>query len=651
MSRRTLVTTSFKTPYVSLDLVSFLKSRQVTPFQIFNDVIMPDFEGHISKGNLSTNNDENHDIKSKLQAIQNDLIYIGEACKRLQIWEDDVNSAIKELALQSLDDAFKERTSALENSDRTNVLQNKLDRTCSIVSRLKKLVYSPSVKFSSDNLQLSNTPTIGKEQQSLNTEDIEEIYNGLDETLKQCFLCFSVYPEDAVIKKKVLIHWWVGEEFIETLSKEGKTAEETGDEIFKLFVEKSLIQPVYKMRRPGADSCSMKPTTREAVIKLAKKAEFFTAHTNGNPTDELSSSKRSCLVRTVEGSNIRELPFHLSQENIKSIINVSDHNLYFRSKWFSKIRNIKVLQLGRWQSSAEHLIEVEDSEFLKHLKSMRLLRYLSLQGVSRITELPSSICKARNLRILNLNGCSDLEKLPHGIGSLKSLTHLNMHECYLISCMPKGLASLSQLQVLEGFVISKSRFGGHDCKLEDLSKLENLRKLSIRIDIKEAKTAERELDSLETFKNLRSLSISWSYDNSANQNLQRVPSEKQTRMENITTPPSIASDSPLTCVLEKLDLHYFPGSNMPDWLKPKLLGKVKKLYIKGGKLSDFCHSSAKCGQWTNVQMVHLKLLDELQMDWTMLKNRFPNLTYLEIYKCPKLSFDQCDEKGVWKRAD
>ncbi|KAK9936224.1 hypothetical protein M0R45_013075 [Rubus argutus] len=667
MSTRTLATTSFKTPYVSLDLLSFLKSGQVTPFQIFNDVIMPDFKDHISRGNNSDEQDDLIPISNETQRllgeIQDALIPISEACRRLQQGEYAVSQAVKELAFQSLDDAFKERTKVtLENSTgRSNFLWNKLNRTRSIVFRLKELVCSPSpspsVMLNDDNLKPSDT---GEELQGLNKEKIEAIYNDLDERLRPCFLCFSVFPEGAVIKKKVLIHWWVGEGFIDTLATGGgNTAEAMGNQFFEEFLGKGIIEPVYKKRRPSADSCKMQPPIRDAVIELAQEYGFFDFDNSGNPTEDFSSSQRACLVRTIEGSNVRELPFRSGQEKVRSLINVNEPHLYFRPNWFSKMKSLKVLQLGKWQRSEQHLIEVENCEFLKGLKNMKDLRYLSLRGVSRITELPASICKARNLRILNLNGCCDLEKLPKGIGSLKNLTHLDMYECYLISSMPKGLALLSQLQVLKGFVISKAKTGGQDCKLADLSKLQNLRKLSIHIDRKLAKTAESELNSLTEFKKLRSLSISWSriYGKPATQTLHRTLhrtlAKKITSMPKLTKQPSmapiIAPDSPLPLLLEKLDLHYYPHSNMPNWLRPVLLRNLKKLYIRGGSLSDLCHSGIEC-RWT-VQMVRLKFLDELQMDWGKLQNLFPNLNYLEISECPKLKFDQCDENGVWKRAD
>ncbi|KAM1005007.1 hypothetical protein ACFX13_005171 [Malus domestica] len=685
MSTRELFTTSFQSPYVSLDLLSYVKSGQVTPFQIFNEVIMPDFQYHISKdkpllekhkSSSSTNSEEDYSsgYLQTLQKIQSDLIYIGKACSRLKQWEDLVNGAIRELVLQSLDDAFKERTETLENSTKTNFLHNKLDRVLKIISSLKESLQLPSVNLNSESFRLSMTRAEDNlhhslaELQEVNSHNItgessafketEAAYKDLDENRQHCFLCFSVFPENAIIKKKVLVHWWVGEESID---------EKMANEFFKEFTEKGLIKPVYKKRRPSADSCTMDPSTRYAVIRLAEKAQFINFNTDGNPTEYFTCSRWECLVKTEEGSSILELPFHLKQENVLSMINVNEPDLEFRPDWFSKMKNVRVLQLGRWQSSAEHLIQVEDSDFLKGLKNMRHLRYLSLRGVSGITELPAAVCKLSNLRILNLNGCLNLEKIPRGIGSLKNLTHLDMYECYLISHMPKGLALLSQLQVLKGFVIDEPKpagGGSQPCKLADLSRLQHLRKLSIHVDVNKMSDAvKRELISLADFENLRSLSISWSrlYGHRKPQPLQRRLTNKlaslsklKSTKSSLSSMPPVSSSTPSVSpwrpvLLEKLNLHYFPDSKIPDWLMQWKLDELKKLHIRGGKLSDLRHRE-QC-QW-KVEVLRLKFLGELQMDWPSLQELFPKLNYLEIYKCPKLiSSMPCDHEGVWEKAD
>lgn len=682
----------------------------MTPFQVFNEVVLPDFLRHLSKGkqflpppeiegNHSngivndtaesiTEEDEfsssnNH---SKLQAlvdkIHTDLNYIKKACGKLQQWETHVNCDIKGLILQSLDDAFKERTERSEMTLRTNfaVLHNKLIKTSETISDLKNSICSPpelsSIDLDSDSFKCSNLSMTRKDlcQGIVNWpielpvvnisrtiayastfEEIQAIYSELDITMKLCLLCFSVFPENAIIKKKVLVHWWVGEGFIDSSCSGGKTVEEMGNGNFKDLIAKRIIEPVYKKRRPGADSCKMEPSIRYAVIMLAERAGFINFDCDGNPTANFSGCRRACLVRTNDGSSVEDLTysFHLKQENIQTLFNVSEPYLNFNLDWFSKLKYIKVLQLGRWKNSVKHLIAVEDSEFLKGLKCMKHLRYLSLRGVSRITELPESICKLRNLRILNLNGCRDLEKLPDGIGSLEKLTHLDMYECYLISHMPKGLGLLSELQVLKGFVIGESNSGGQYCKLDDLTKLEKLKTLRIHVDkTKKTCTAERELSCLERFKKLRSLSISWSriYGSfvPSQKGLQRMLTKRLTKSVKPMRQPQVAPASPsLPVSLEKLDLHYFPDSVMPEWLTPGRLKNLKKLYIRGGELSDL-RQEENCCQWT-VKVLRLKFLSKLKMDWRELRALFPYLVYMEKFKCSQLSFSPCDESGVWEK--
>jgi Leucine-rich repeat (LRR) protein len=648
--------------YVSLDLLSYLESGQTMPFHIFADVVMPDFRHHLSKFQPHSERDCLHGM---FEEIGKDLYYIKEACGKVKQWEDLVNNEIKELIIQCFDDAFKDGTEALETPRRTNFLQDKLEKTQNVVSKLRTQIFSlpelSSVNLDSGSFKRSSFSMRDDrpvEQRDQNMIQFQAVYNRLKPGPKKCLLCFSVFPENAVIKKKVLVHWWVGEGFIDSPSSEGKTAEETGNEFFRDFISKGIIEPVNKKkRRPSSENCKMEPSIRNAVIDLAKADGFFCFHTEGNPTANSCDSRRACLVKTEKGSSLRQFnySFHLKKDEVHTLFNVNEPYLDFKVDFFLKMKCAKVLQLGRWEASANQLVEVEDAGFLKGLKNMKDLRYFSLRGISRITEIPDSICRLSNLRILNLNGCQNLEKLPDGIGSLKMLTHLDMSECYLISHMPKGLALLSQLQVLKGFVIRKPRRGGHYCKLVDLAKLENLRKLGIHVDRTHAES-EEELRSLREFRSLRSLSVAWSqiYNSSTPRNeaaIQRIVSLRPKLIKKISslrstpdpTTPASTSPPPLAS-LAKLGLQYFPGPKMPDWLGRLDLQNLKKLYVRGGNLSDL---RSEVYHPETVEALRLKYLPELQMNWRGLQALFPKLTYLEKVECPKLSLFPCDENGEW----
>ncbi|KAL7213215.1 hypothetical protein ACSBR2_015840 [Camellia fascicularis] len=110
--------------------------------------------------------------------------------------------------------------------------------------------------------------------------------------------------------------------------------------------------------------------------------------------------------------------------------------------------------------------------------------------------------------------------------------------------------------------------------------------------------------------------------------------------------------------LEKLDLRCFPEKTLPKWLMLGNLKSLKKLYIREGKLQDLCHiqevlydnrrvAQQEKQKWA-VKALCLKYLRELKMDWSEIWDLFPDLSYLEKVKCPKLSFFPCNNRGVWR---
>ncbi|THG17403.1 hypothetical protein TEA_029776 [Camellia sinensis var. sinensis] len=277
----------------------------------------------------------------------------------------------------------------------------------------------------------------------------------------------------------------------------------------------------------------MHPFIRTAVIMLADKAQFFHFDPSGNLTAGFPFSHQVCILagqqldslnldKVHSVFNVRESDFEklemlsrfqngnkdLDMDKVHMVFNVDETILDFdKPELFSRMRNANVLCLGRWQTSPKNHIEVEDTKFLDNLKHMKHLRFLSLQGISRISELPGSISKLTRLMILDLRACHNLEILPDGIDSLKCLTHLDMSECYLLGNMPKGLSSLLELKVLKGFVVGNST-GKKSCSLDDLVNLQKLRKLSIYTSVEDF-PRKNELESLSKFEKLRTLTIAW----------------------------------------------------------------------------------------------------------------------------------------------
>jgi len=112
---------------------------------------------------------------------------------------------------------------------------------------------------------------------------------------------------------------------------------------------------------------------------------------------------------------------------------------------FSKIKFLRILSF----SSCLDLKELPDSiGDLKHLHSLDLL-------VTRVQQLPDSICLLYNLLILKLNCCSNLEELPSNLHKLTKLRCLEF-ENTKVKKMPMHLGELKNLQVLSTFFVDRN---------------------------------------------------------------------------------------------------------------------------------------------------------------------------------------------------
>ena len=192
---------------------------------------------------------------------------------------------------------------------------------------------------------------------------------------------------------------------------------------------------------------------------------------------------------------------------------------------------------------------------------------------------------------------------------------------------------------------------GSSCTLEDLTRLENLNKLSINTSSKAFPT-EEELHALGKLEALRKLGIAWGMkqensvlnsESTANSDSGAANlAEKLTKVLTRGDPETLG----LPTKLEKLKLQCFPHRGTPNWLIPGKLASLKKLYIRGGELENFGPMQEGNDKWT-IEILHLKYLYAFKMEWKELQNSFPNLIFLENVNCPDLTSCPCDEYGVW----
>lgn len=594
--------------------------------------------------------------KQLLSLIQADIAYITMRKKELERYNQELDATLKS-ACQDFDYLKKQGKLGDLQALRKDMMKLKLQDPSKYKfdgdkkDQLKNLPFASKAKQDISQEVLSKMPQMHKSgvfETSIEFKDFEARYSELDNRLKLCLLCFSAFPGN-IIRKRLMLHWWISEGYA--------ASEEKADEYFTQLIEKGFIEPVNENRSLSVGRCQMHPFYRSALVVLAERAKFLNFGAKGEPTQNFLGSFQSCLVGQglISFEDLKEGKLHKEDlEKLHLLINVDEHILEFKPDWFSKMANLNFLYLGRWKVLATDHIEVEDTEFFSGFEKMRCVKFLSLQGISNIIALPKSILQMENLEILDVRACYNLETIPQKIDLLKNLVHLDMSECYLLDHMPKGLSLLKKLKVIKGFVVGTDNDDDNEkdtsCTLTDLKGLENLSKLCIYTDLLKF-PKEHHVRALENLEGLCKLTITWGGNAlraKGDDNKKDSSTEGNTRQKK-------QKPGKLPPNLMKLDLKCFPESTTPYWLQLRNLKdlNLKKLYIRGGKLSDL-------GQYQDiddcimlqpvtwkVEVLRLKYLSEIKMEWRQLHNLFPSLVYLEQVSCPNLTLFPCDANGIW----
>jgi hypothetical protein len=346
-----------------------------------------------------------------------------------------------------------------------------------------------------------------------------------DGNLTDCLNSLVVFPKNTELKKKLLLHWWIGLGLV-PYGDESETEQHSG-EIFSTLVKNEILIPsLVRKHYKVEDSYTINPTNYNQPILAFEENK------------DISRSRETRKFRVYAKDNVELAMLNVDQKQIDS-------------KCISKSSTLKVVQLGKWHHTdqelevndeineifydstelSDNIIEVSGTAFLENMG--QAVTYLSLKGISKIEKLPQSVGKIRGLKILDLKDCHNLQKLPQKPEPkiwealckeeyywFKELRHLDISGCYLLDRMPKWVCELSNLQVLKGAVFNW--FIPDQCQLQDLSKLVKLIKLSIKIIQPRSLSPEDHFTGLKDLCALRVLTIVWSIR-------EIVETEKQSR--------------------------------------------------------------------------------------------------------------------------
>lgn len=284
--------------------------------------------------------------------------------------------------------------------------------------------------------------------------------------LKRCFLSCSIYSEDFMIKRKILIRNWVAQGFIQEEqhgSVATRTVEDVADDYLDQLVHRNLIQAI-EINEFGRVKRFLIHDLFRDLISHRTRGEGFFQFTN-------------CKIRMDCGVRIRHLSVDRCEMDCQSVPRQGQASIRsfhafgseFGALFLSRFRLITVLNL--WF--------IEMKKLPSTVTSLHNLRYLGIR-TTLIEELPQDLGNLQKLQTLDAK-LSMIKWLPASIAKLKSLRHLILlrrHAADLTVAFPamavgapKGLENLTSLQTLK-YVLADKKMVASLARLEQIRSLE-----------------------------------------------------------------------------------------------------------------------------------------------------------------------------------
>ncbi|KAL5698162.1 mitogen-activated protein kinase kinase [Ranunculus cassubicifolius] len=283
---------------------------------------------------------------------------------------------------------------------------------------------------------------IGMDQKVLSI--LKFSYDNLeDDTVRDCFLYFSLYPEDWNIPCREIVYDWIGECFLDEF-KDMDDAVNKGYDIIGSLKAACLLEN----SRYGEDYVKMHDIVRDLALWIGR---------------ECGEKKSKILVRV--GVGLIEAPNAEEWEDAERISLME--NKIEELTGAPKCPHLMTLML-RWNRQ----LSVIPDDFFQYMPILRVLD-LSRTGIK---VLPKSIGELLQLQFLNLYFCIEIRTCPEELGNLVKLKYLNLGRMR-VKTIPSGvIQGYPRMQALD--------LGGvklDDSLAAELESLEQLRRLGICI--------------------------------------------------------------------------------------------------------------------------------------------------------------------------
>uniref|UniRef100_J3L7N8 Uncharacterized protein n=1 Tax=Oryza brachyantha TaxID=4533 RepID=J3L7N8_ORYBR len=310
--------------------------------------------------------------------------------------------------------------------------------------------------------------------------------------------------------------------------------------------------------------------------------------------DKFGSLPKLSFVNLSSCSKLTKLPDCLNLDSLEHLNLSNCHELESLPEGIGNLYKLEVLDM-----SDCYRVQVLPETFcqLKHLKD------LNLSDCHGLRQLPESFGDLSEIQSLNLTSCSKLRTLPHSLCKIHKLKHLNLSYCIMLEYLPSSFSNL-QLQVLD----LTDCYNLHDLP-DRISKMTSLTELNI------AAGSEYVFDKAQSIR--EHLNLPGTIEHDVHE-IENVGSSSIVELGRLHCHELIVGQLPNLRHVTMEDMHY-----------------VRKI----GK--EFYGEEGNCKK---LRVIWLVRMDNLEECWTTRSGEedkeflIPNLHYLQVIDCPKLSF-------------
>ncbi|KAG1347786.1 putative Disease resistance protein RGA2 [Cocos nucifera] len=426
-------------------------------------------------------------------------------------------------------------------------------------------------------------------------------YEDLPSYLKQCFLYYSLFPEDYKFNMDEITRLWIAEGFVK--AEGSSTMEETAEEYYKELIMRNVLQPYdqYVCQMHDLLHCLARLLARDESSNVTK---VNTVGISIGPMKLRRVYVTDCEITHNEMTEF--LDVFAKQNSLRTLLwKESLMSEIWMDAIFNKLLRLRVLDVSfskiqRLPHSLGNLTHLrylnisgtEISVIPETIGNLRNLQRLDISS-TKITMIPETIGNVRNLQFLEMRGCERLFRLPNSIANLHNLRSLNLFGTELAG-MPAGLGRLQHLQTLRGFTLQRNKSKGW-CTIEELRSLSCLTDLLIgRLECISCSSQARAAQ-LRNKPKLSVLELRCTPD--------LKPSEVEMRrieevFEELRPPPS----------LEQLWIKYYFGREFPKWMAETsssasfLFPNLRQLYLHNCK---YCERLPPCGLLPNLEYLSI----------------------------------------------